>query len=71
MLSEEEKRELKEMAASAAIREEFEQLRAASRLPRSQPVDLDQLLDFLTTMARLCPTPPPPRPFVPYSCVLL
>lgn len=71
MLSEEEKREMQEMAKSDAVREEFRRLRAASKLPRSTPVDLDQLLDFLTTMSRLCPTPPPPRPFVPYSRVLL
>ena len=71
MLSDEEKRQLKEMAASAAIREEFQRLREASKFPRGQSVNIDELLDFLTTMSRLCPTPPPPRPFVPYTRVLL
>ena len=70
MLSEEEKRQLKEMAQSAAIREEFRAVQAASRFPTDRPLDLDQFLDFLTTMSRLGP-PPLPRPFVPYSRVLL
>lgn len=71
MLSEEERKEMKAMAASASIREEFEQLRAASRCPPGQPMDVDQLLDFLTTISRLSTQPLPPRPFVPYSRVLL
>ena len=70
MLSEQERREMAEMARSPAIREEFERLRRASQLDPSQPVDLDQLLDFLTTMSRCFPAPPP-RPFVRYSRVLL
>lgn len=71
MLSEEERREMREMAQSEAIREEFCRLKAASRLDPTQPVDLDQLLDFLTTMSRLSAQPLPQRPFVAYSRVLL
>lgn len=58
------------MAKSGAIREEFERLRAASRFPTDQPVDLDRLIDFLTTMNRFGP-PPQPRPFLRYTRVLL
>lgn len=65
MLSEQEKREMKEMAASAAVREEFEQLRKLSQLDPDQPVDLDRLMDFLSTMTRFGPQPPPREP-VPY-----
>ena len=71
MLSEEERREMKVMAASATLREEFNRLRAASRCPPGQPMDVDQLLDFLTTMSRLSSQPPSPRPFLPYSRVRL
>ncbi len=71
MFSEEERRSFLDMAQSAELREEFRQLRALAGLPKSEPVDVRQLCNFLTTMARLCPTPPPPRPFVPYSRVLL
>ncbi len=69
-LSEQEKQEMKEMAASTAIREEFEQLRRASQFDPHQPMDLDLLINWLSTMNRCFP-PPPPRPFVPYTRVLL
>ena len=71
MFSEEERRSFQEMAQSAQLREEFRQLRALANLPKSEPVDVRQLCNFLTTVLRLCPTPPAPRPFVPYSRVLL
>ena len=67
MLSEEEKREMKEMAQSSAIREEFEKVRSLSQLPRSEPVDLDQLVAFLTFMSRLSPHPLPHREPLRYS----
>ena len=70
MLSEEEKREMKEMAQSPAIRKEFEKVRALSQLPRSEPVDLDQLVTFLTFMSRLSGPPAPRRP-IPYRRTLL
>lgn len=71
MLSEEEKRELKAMAASAAVREEFQRLRKMSELPRDQSMNLDELVSFLSLMSRVCPTPSTPRPFIRYTRVLL
>ena len=62
MLSEQEKREMKEMAASAVIREEFELLRKASQFDPNTPMDLDGLVDWLSTMNRCFPPPPPREP---------
>ena len=70
MLSDQEKQEMREDAKSASIRRDCDQLQTFSRFPPSEPVDLDQLLNFLTTMSRFGP-PPPPRPFVRYTRVLL
>ena len=67
MLSEQERRELLDMARSAAVREEFRQLEAART---THPVDLDTYVRFLTSMSRFT-TPPPLRSFVPYTRVLL
>ncbi len=69
MLSEEEKRELRSLANSSTLREEFRQLRKSSYADPNKPVDIDQLLSFLTAMSRLCPAPTRPRPFVPYTDV--
>ncbi len=71
MLSEQERREMLEMTKSAAVREEFRRLKTASQLPKNRPVDLDGLMDFLTTMTRFSGRPLPPRPFVHYSNVRL
>lgn len=71
MLSDEARRQMKADAASAAIREDFERLAALSRPDPAQPIDLDRLLNFLTAMSRLSAQPLSPRPFVPYSHVLL
>lgn len=68
MLSEQEKKELKDMAASAQIREEFALLDAASRAAQAR-MELDQYVKFLTTMARLSPMPAPHRPFIPHRIV--
>ena len=70
MLNEQERREMQEMAASASVREEFEQLRKASQLDPQQPVRLDHLTAWLTMMSRFGPTPPPREP-VPYPNALL
>ena len=70
MLSEQARREMKEDAASAAIRADFERLRAASRGDPSLPVDLDRLMNFLSTMSRFGPLPPPSDP-IPYPRTLL
>jgi hypothetical protein len=61
VLSEKEKQELRDMAASESLREEFRTLRK-----NSQAIDarfgVDELAHWLTVMARVCPgTPRPPR----------
>jgi hypothetical protein len=63
MLSEQEKKELKEMAASAGVRAEFALLDGASRAAQAR-MEVDQYVSFLTTMARLSPKPALPRSFV-------
>ena len=62
MLSEKALQEMKADAGSASIREDFERLRAAARRNPSEPVNLDQLIDFLSTMTRFGPIPPPRDP---------
>ena len=69
MLSEEDKQEMREMAASAAVRDEFRLLKRFS-LAR-QPVDIDRYIQFLTAMSRLNSQPAPPRKFVEYGNVKL
>lgn len=70
MLSEEERKEIRAMAASRAIRDEFRQLKAASRLSPTKPVNLDEFIGFLTMMSRLSPTVYR-RPLISYARVLL
>ena len=70
MLTDEEKQELKELAGSAAIREEFRLLRRNS-MALQQRVDVDTFISFLTAMARLNPNPPAPRAFIHYKQVKL
>ena len=70
MLSDEEKQEMLEDARSVSLRGDCDRLQTFSRFPPSEPVDLDQLLNFLTTMSRFGP-PAPPRPFIRYTRVLL
>ncbi len=67
MLSDEEKREMLELASSEQIREEFRALKEASR--GGAPLDVDALIRFLSTMSRLAPARP--REFVEYKRVLL
>jgi hypothetical protein len=69
VLSEEEKRELKEMAASALVRDEFRLLRRLSL--EHKRVDVDRFIQFLTAMSRLNPKPVPPRKFIEYTIVKL
>lgn len=54
MLSEEEKRELREMAASEKLREEFRTLRRNSRTIEGR-VSVDELAHWLTVLNRICP----------------
>ena len=58
--------DMKEMAASAKVREEFQILEERSRW-RSTQADLWTYLRFLTFMSRLSPHPPPRREPVRYS----
>jgi len=69
MLSEEERRELRELAHSFSLRDEFRTLKRASHHPRSLPVDLDRYIEFLTAMSRFAPVSP--REVRPYRNVLL
>lgn len=72
MLSEEERREILEMARSAAVREEFRRLKMIARQEAAvKPTSLDQFMAFLTTMNRLSSNAPAPRRFPSYSRVLL
>jgi hypothetical protein len=69
VLTEKEKQELAEMAASAAIRNEFRMLRR--NLPARGPGDIDAFVRFLTAMSRLNPAPVKRRTFVPYPSAKL
>lgn len=68
MLTEEEKQELRGMAASMTLREEFQTLRRNSRT-RESNISVDDLMRWLTAMAVICPKPATPRPFVHYTHV--
>jgi len=70
MLSEREKQELREMAASESLREEFRTMRRNSELI-AREISVDELAHWLTVMARLCPAPPNPRRPVHYTKVKL
>ena len=69
MLSDAEKRDLREMARSAAAREEFRAAKAASAIPPGADVDVDAFVAFLTAMHRTLPLVP--RDFVRHERVLL
>jgi hypothetical protein len=66
VLTEEEKTELREMAASVTLREEFRTLRRNSQT-RESNISVDDLMHWLTAMAQICPQPDRSRPFVHYS----
>lgn len=68
MLTEEEKAELREMAASATLREDFRALRKNSRAGKTD-ISADELIAWLSAMAVVCPKPVAPRPFVRYTHV--
>ena len=65
MLSEQERRELKALAASSKMREAFERLSASSSIPRGEQVNLDHLMQFLTGMSRMFSRPSDPRRLTP------
>lgn len=62
MLTDEEKRELLELARSTTARDEFRALKIASRPTRSTPLDLDRYIEFLTVMSRFMPVSPREAP---------
>jgi hypothetical protein len=65
VLTEAEKQELREMAASMTLREEFQTLRRNSRT-REVSISVDDLMQWLTAMAQICP-PVSSRPLVHYA----
>ena len=68
MLSEEEKLELKEMAASESLRQEFRTMRSNSQAIERR-IGVDELAHWLTVMARVCPGAPKPPRSVRYTNV--
>jgi hypothetical protein len=63
VLSDEEKRELREMAASENLREEFRALQRNSRTLEGR-VSVDELAHWLSVMARVCPGDSKRRKFI-------
>ena len=63
MISEEEKKELREMAASETIREEFRTMRRNSEAVE-RTITVDELAHWLTVMARECPGAAKARRFI-------
>ena len=68
MLNEKEKQELRKMAGSASLREEFRAMVRNSRAIDGR-LSVDQLIQWLTAMARTCRVSAKPRPFVRYTNV--
>jgi hypothetical protein len=60
VISEEEKQELREMAASETLREEFRTMRRNSEAIE-RTITVDELARWLTVMARVCPNRQKPR----------
>jgi hypothetical protein len=70
LLSEREVQELREMAASESLREEFRAMRRNSAVIE-RTITVDELAHWLTVMARLCPSASKTRCFVHYTDVRL
>lgn len=66
MLSEKEKREMREMVESSSLREEFGTMRRNSRAI-DERLEIDQLIRWLAAITRICPIPPKTRHFVRYT----
>ena len=60
MLSDEEKRELKEMGASERVRNDFRVMRRNSQAI-AERIGVDQLARWLTSINRICPVNPKSR----------
>jgi hypothetical protein len=70
VLSEREKQELREMAASESLREEFRTLRRNTEAIE-RTLTVDELAHWLTVMARICRVAQNPRLPVHYTRVKL
>lgn len=68
VLTEQEKREMREMVESASLREEFRIMRRNSRAIEER-LGIDGLIRWLSVMARSCPGAAKPRRFVHYTNV--
>jgi hypothetical protein len=68
MLSKHEKLELREMAQSAILREEFRMLRRNSQ-QLERRMTMDDFMRWLNAMAWVLPKPAKPRRFVEYKNV--
>ena len=68
VLTENEKRELREMAESASLKEEFRAMRRNSRAVEDR-MTIDDWIRWLTAMGRAFPAPAKPRPVSPYTNV--
>ena len=66
MLSDEEKQELREMAASASLRADFRELRKNSQEIERQ-INVDDLAHWLTAMNHICPGDSKRRKLVYYA----
>lgn len=63
MLSDQQRLELREMAASAELRSDFERLRRAA-LETGRTMSLDDFVAFLSARARLAPAAAPRPPWL-------
>ena len=68
-LSKKEKQEIRKLAASKTVRDEFRLLRKQSLQPRR--TNIDHFIRFLTVMSRLNSRPAQRRAFVEYTQVKL
>ena len=68
MLTEEEKREMREMVESVSLRDEFRTMRRNSRAIE-QRLAIDRVVRWLSAMTRCFPVAAKPRPFVRYTNV--
>lgn len=68
MLSDVEKQELRDMAASETLREEFRTMRKNSQAIEGR-IGVDELAHWLTVMARVCPGDRQPLRFIHYTDV--
>jgi len=68
VLTENEKRELREMAKSASLKEEFRAMRRNSRAVEDR-MTIDDWIRWLTAMGRAFPAPTKPRPISHYTNV--